>query len=110
MKTTTNYEFGWGLHKLRTMDHYASGEDVALLFLQWLGKHLLKMFISPIELVVLGEYTIDHKDFVALALCTNKLYKIGKEGEFTKVLKQGCDEQYVKFHLKPHPWTWGRIV
>jgi hypothetical protein len=22
----TNYEFGWGLHKLRTMDHYALGE------------------------------------------------------------------------------------
>jgi hypothetical protein len=68
------------------------------------------MSTSPFELVVLGDYIANYKDFVALTLCTNKLYKVGKEGEFIKVLKQGCDEQYMKFHLKPRMWTWGRIV
>jgi len=108
MKTITNYEFGWGLHKLRTMDHYVLG--VTLLFLQWLGMHLLRIPTLPFKLVMLGDYTINYKNFATLALCTNKLYKVDKEGEFIKVLKQGCDEQYVKFHVKPRPWTWGQIV
>ncbi len=87
MKTTTNYEFAWGLHKLRTMDHYASGENVTLLLLQWLGMHLLRMSTLPFKLVMLGDYTVDYENFVALAVCASKLYKIGKKGEFIKVLK-----------------------
>jgi hypothetical protein len=87
MKITTNYEFGWGLHKLHTMDHYASNDDVALLFLYWLCMHILRMSTLPFKLLVLGDYTTNYEDFVALALCTNKLYKIGKKGGFIKVWK-----------------------
>jgi hypothetical protein len=101
---------GGVLHKLRTVDHYVLGEDVALFLLQWLGMHLLIMSTLPFKLVVLGDDTIYYINFVALTLCTNKLYKVNKEGEFIKVLKQGCNEQYVKSHLKPRPWTWGQII
>jgi hypothetical protein len=68
MKTTAKCEFGWGLHKLCTMDHYALGEDVTFLLMQWLGRHLLRMSTPPFELVVLGDYTIDYENFVALTL------------------------------------------
>jgi hypothetical protein len=66
------------------------------------------MSTMPFELVVLGDYIVDYEDFATL--CINKFYKVDKESEFIKVLKQGCDEQYMKLYLKPRPWTYCQIV
>jgi hypothetical protein len=36
---------------------------------------------------------VTYDDFAALALCNQKLHKIGCQGSFLKVYKQGCMEQ-----------------
>jgi hypothetical protein len=71
-----------------TIEHYQRGREVVMVMLDWVGEQLLPMFNPPWMEVT----SITYNDFAALALCIQKLHKIGRQGSFFKVYKQGCME------------------
>jgi hypothetical protein len=62
-----------GGRKRFTIKHHLKGRDIAMVMLDWVGEQLLPMFNPPwIEMT-----STTYDDFVALALCNQKLHKIG---------------------------------